>query len=130
MSDLSELRLRFAKVDKDASFDAPIPVTVHFGGADTETFDFLNPLDEKSLRDIRWYLELYPQWPVGPDYDRAQEIEANLPKWGRALFDAVFQQSATAMRLFAQFEAQRLANTGSPILTIDTTEPRILRLPW
>jgi hypothetical protein len=40
--------------------------------------------------------------------------------------DAIIQKSPDAMRLFGRFsEAQ-----GERMLTIDTTEPRILRLPW
>ncbi len=130
MSNTSELRLRFAKVDPSLPFDAPVPVSVHYEEAETESFHFANPLADKALTDLRWYLEQYWFWPSGPDYDRAQEIEADLPKWGRALFDAIFQQSADAMRLFERFDGERATNSRASILTIDTTEPRILRLPW
>ncbi len=63
---------------------------------------------------------------MGPDYDRARELEARLSQLGRALFGAVFDRSATAMRLFQQFDGSR----AGAALTIDTTDPRILRLPW
>ncbi|MGH8245391.1 MAG: hypothetical protein ACREUU_03055 [Gammaproteobacteria bacterium] len=79
----TELRLRFTKLDKDAPFDAPVPVSVHFEGAEAESFNFLNPLTDPDLRDIRWYLERYWQWPVGPDYDRAQENRGQIAAKGQ-----------------------------------------------
>ena len=57
---------------------------------------FTLPLDENVLADLRWYLELYPQWPVGPDYERALGIEAKLIEWGKALFDAAFSTRVDA----------------------------------
>jgi tetratricopeptide (TPR) repeat protein len=125
-----DLRLRFTKLtDKDAPFDALVPVSVHLNTdqGDTPTFDFRNPLTDADLTDLRWYIERYPAWPVGPDYDRAQEVQARLPVMGRALFDAVFQAAADAMRLFERFDALR---TAEATLTVETAEPRILRLPW
>lgn len=121
-----EIILRFHRVDEKAEFDAPIPVTVHLGDTETETINFINPLTDKNLSELRWYLESYWQWPSDIDDDRAREVEGNLPKWGKALMDAIIQKSSDAMRLFGRFsEAQ-----GEHTLTIDTTEPRILRLPW
>ena len=125
-----DLRLRFTKLtDKDAPFDAPVPVSVHLDAeqGDTPTFDFRTPLKDADLTDLRWYIERYPAWPVGPDYDRAQDVQARLPVMGRALFDAVFQAAPDAMRLFERFDARR---TAEATLTVDTAEPRILRLPW
>jgi len=55
----AELRLSFQKVDPQLPFDAPVPFTVHYGGADTEQFTFTNPLTEKALKELRWYLEEY-----------------------------------------------------------------------
>ena len=102
-----ELILRFTRLDRDAPFDAPVPVTVHFAGSDSETADFRNPLADADLTDLRWYIERYPLWPVGPDYDRAEALQARLPRLGRALFDAVFDRSATAMRLWERFDGRR-----------------------
>ena len=126
MPDIPELSLRFERVDKTLPFDAPVPVTVHFAGADTETFNFLNPLTDKALAELRWYLERYWFWPTGPDYDRAQTLEKGLREIGSALFEAVFKQ-ASATRLFERFDAARGAGG---VFTVETTEPRILRLPW
>ena len=123
-----ELRLRFERLaDKDAPFNAPIPVTVHYDGQDTEKIQFINPLTDQDLADLRWYIEAYCQWPVGPDYDRAHDIEKRLPGMGRSLFNSIFMTSAVAMGLFKDFLNNRDADS---MITIDTTEPRILRLPW
>ncbi len=126
---MPEIIVRFQRIDKDAPLDAPVPVTVHYGGKDTERFDFINPLTVKELGEIRWYLEQYYRWPVGPDYDRAGSVEKNLPVWGRALFDAVFRTDANALAFFREMESKR--QEGEPTtFTIDTIEPNILTLPW
>lgn len=126
MTDTHEIILRFQRVEASAEFDAPVPVTVHFEGTDTETIEFVNPLTDKNLAELRWYLESYWSWPSEIDDDRAREVEGNLPKWGKALLEAVTRQPSEAMRLFGRFSAA----DGERVLTIDTTEPRILRLPW
>ena len=127
---MPELRLRFQSLDKEAEFDVPVPVSVHFENSDTEIFPFVNPLTDKDLAELRWYLEEYTRWPSDIDDDRAHQVEGHLPRWGKALFDAVFRQgtepSADAMRLFERFSQSE----GARVLTIDTVEPRILRLPW
>ena len=47
---MSELILRFQRLPKtEEEFDQPIPLSVHFDGADTETFRFTNPLKDKDL---------------------------------------------------------------------------------
>lgn len=124
---MSELIMRFQRVDKDAEFDSSVPVSIQYGGADVEAFEFTNPLTDRDLSEIRWYLEQYYYWPSDIDRDRARSVEGNLPKWGKALFDAVFAKSTDAMRLFSRFDDDHAAGR---VLTIDTTEPRILRLPW
>ncbi|MEW6240831.1 MAG: hypothetical protein AB1564_08500, partial [Chloroflexota bacterium] len=127
MSNNNEIILRFETIKKkSADFDVPVPASVKFGGKDTEQFKFVNPLTDKDLGDIRWYLEQYYYWPSDIDRDRARTVEGNLPKWGKALFDAVFQKASDAMRLFERFDAAE----GERVLTIDSNEPRILRLPW
>lgn len=126
MTGKHEIILEFGRLKPEADFDVPVPVRVHFDEAETETFDFVNPLTDKDLSELRWYLESYWQWPSDIDDDRAREVEGNLPRWGKALMDAIIQKSADAMRLFGRFSEA----DGEHMLTIDTTEPRILRLPW
>ena len=70
MPEMLELILRFGRVPNDAADNALIPLSVHVPdlGLDTEPHDFVPPLGDPELREIRWYLEQYPDWPVGPDY--------------------------------------------------------------
>lgn len=128
--DRSEIILQFDRLKSDAEFDTPVPVRIRSGDITSEVFDFINPLTDRNLSELRWYLESYWQWPSDIDDGRAREVEGNLPKWGKALFEAVFEQnlnaSTSAMHMFERFSKSK----GEHILTIDTTEPRILRLPW
>lgn len=126
MTNKHEIILQFDRLKPEAGFDDPVPVRVKFNTEDSEVFDFLNPLTDKNLSELRWYLESYWQWPSDIDDDRAREVEGNLPKWGKALMDGIIQKSADVMRLFGRFSEA----DGEHTLTIDTTEPRILRLPW
>ncbi len=128
---VANLILHFQKISKNAEFNAPVPMSVEFEETTTEIFDFISPFDDKDLAEIRWYLENYWQWPSDIDNERANTVTSNMPRWGKMLFDAVFKQqseaSADAMRLFGRFgEIQ----DRERMLTIDTNEPRILRLPW
>ena len=126
MTNKNEIILQFDRLKPEAGFDAPVPVRVKFNTEDSEVFDFINPLTDKNLSELRWYLESYWQWPSDIDDDRAREVEGNLPKWGQALLDGVIGKSKEAARLFGRFSEA----DGERVLTIDTTEPRILRLPW
>ncbi|RJP47155.1 MAG: CHAT domain-containing protein [Anaerolineaceae bacterium] len=124
---MPEIILRFNRVTPDADDDIAIPFQVVFDGQTTELADFKNPLTVKDLSEIRWYLEQYFLWPSDIDMERAHQIEGQLPKWGRQLFDAVFEQTPQSGRLFERFDDRRGDNN---IMVIDTAEPRILRLPW
>jgi hypothetical protein len=121
-----ELSIRItAKSDKpDAALQ--VSVSVKDLGLDQGPFAFKIPIDDKVLIDLRWYLELYPQWPVGPDYDRALQVEAKLRTWGKALFDAAFAESK-ALRVYDEF---RRKDGSVHVITIDSIDSRVLRLPW
>ena len=127
-----QITLRFQRLKKkNASFDAKVPVTVQLDGQETEAFDFTNPLAEADLADLRWYLEEYAVYPYLDHARRAEQIEPRLREWGEALFKAVFmadsEESTQAYGLFKEFLGER---SQSDALVIDTTEPRVLRLPW
>ncbi len=93
--------------------------------ADAAPVAYTPPLDDRSLKNLRWYLEEYATWPTGPDYARARTLEANFEDWGRKLLDSILG-AGEAVRLWQQF----LDETGPKLLTIDATDPRVLRLPW
>jgi tetratricopeptide (TPR) repeat protein len=66
------------------------------GGRDVEgrRYRFTAPLGPIEADDLTWYLERYVNWPSGVFQDRARGIEANLPKWGRSLFDTLNTEAA------------------------------------
>ncbi|MFZ1398863.1 MAG: hypothetical protein WAS33_18305, partial [Candidatus Promineifilaceae bacterium] len=121
-----ELSIRFTTTDENNE-NGPIQVAFFRPdtGVSTAPQEFEPPLDDKTLADIHWYLETFSTWPTGPDYKRAEEIEHNLEAWGRALRDSVLT-NADAARLWQQF----VDADGDRLLTLDATDPRVLRLPW
>ena len=109
-------------------FPDPEHVGVYYDGRDSNPLDFKAPLDDKAQDEIRWYLETYTihDYTTDVDGETAGRIEAKLPQWGEALFEAVFASRA-ASRLFNDFQEY-----GEPgrVLTIDSDRPEILSLPW
>ena len=85
-----------------------------------------SPLSDLELADLRWYLELYPTWPSGPDEYRAGGILSQLEPWGRRLLASITpdRESAQLWRQFCDAPAE------GKLLTVDATDPRVLRLPW
>jgi hypothetical protein len=89
--------------------------------------DFNNPIAEKDLRDIQWYVETYGAHSLGdPDDDEAKRIAGQLPVWGKALFNAVFTERE-AERRFNSFQDDE---EGTRLLTISSERPAVLALPW
>ncbi|MCG3155988.1 MAG: Photosystem I assembly protein Ycf3 [bacterium] len=121
-----ELSLRFQSDEKDQ--DSPIGVSLFRpdSGNSTQLAEFEPPLDDAVLADLRWYLETFSIWPTGPDYIRANNIEAKLEDWGRNLLDSIIKEPKAA-QLWQQFSD---ADGDGKLVTIDATDPRVLRLPW
>ncbi len=116
--DFMELNLRFPNENQ---------VVVKFDEQETDALDFASPLTEADLKEISWYLEKYPvQYAADVDDNQAQRLEANLEKWGSALFDAVFSARA-ASRIFNAFQDD---DEEPKLLTIAASHPFILSLPW
>nr|VFJ64217.1 MAG: CHAT domain-containing protein [Candidatus Kentron sp. DK] len=125
-----ELRLIF----RDTA-DGATTVAVRCPGLDIDTAPrpFVDPLaaDPLALSEIRWYLESYTAWPVGPFVDRARRIEAGLPGIGRRLFQAAIGDEPEALRLWQQFLDHKENGQPPPkLLTVDSSNPEIQRLPW
>jgi len=98
---------------------------------------FVDPLDEKDLKELRWYLEEYLDWPFSePVRKRADKVERQLDAWGAALFSAVFAQPEARVlcdRLLEFHPSPDRRGAGGEVerfLTIQSREPRVLRLPW
>ncbi len=94
--------------------------------ADAPPVEFEAPLGGKDLRELRWYLEEYWRWPSEIDRERAAKLEQRLTSWGQKLFASVFQ-GTEAIRLWQRFWDQQ---ERPRLLTIDSTKPVVLRLPW
>ena len=86
-----ELNVRFTSSDR---------FVVKFDGRETDTLEFVAPVNDIDRAEIRWYLESYAaHYMMDVDDRRAERIEAQLPKWGEALFEAIFGDR-TAARMF------------------------------
>src|SRR5262249_36279814 len=116
----TELNLRFPDADH---------VSVRFGHEDEGSAElpFINPMGEKDLRDIQWYVETYGAHSLGdPDDSEAKRIAGKLPEWGAKLFKTVFTERE-AERRFNEFQD---AEGDTRLLTISSEHPAILELPW
>lgn len=101
---------------------------VGLGRRTASPISFESPISRQDHLDLRWYLEVYPAaYSTEVDDAEARRIEARLPKWGEALFDASFRNDA-ARQLLNRFLAP--SADGARPLTIEAEDPRILALPW
>jgi hypothetical protein len=113
--------------------------------AESREFDFTSPLGPIEADELRWYLEEYYRWPTAFFSERAKQIEARLPEWGRQLYDAAtsgqsararlaeWQQSADgAERRFSVFVESRLPEGSSETEQDAANEAgsALMALPW
>lgn len=64
-------------------------------------YRFTAPLGPIEMGELRWYLERYALWPTGVFRERAKRVEAQLPEWGRALYEAALGVSGAGEALAA-----------------------------
>ncbi|MEL7355821.1 MAG: CHAT domain-containing protein [Cyanobacteria bacterium J06560_6] len=113
-----ELNLRFPE---------PGSLVIKFDESESDRLSFEMPLTVRDQEDIRWYLEVYSaQYTADVDDGRARRIEAKLPQWGEALFEAAFRSRA-AQRYFNDFQD---CDERGKLITISARHPDILSLPW
>jgi tetratricopeptide (TPR) repeat protein len=113
-----ELNVRFTSSDR---------FVVKFDDRETDALEFIAPVNDGDRGEMRWYLESYAaHYMMDVDDRRAERIEAQLPKWGEALFEAIFSDRAAA-RMFNDFQD---SDGRGKILTIGASHPLILSLPW
>lgn len=101
-------------------------------GSRSAVREFESPLGPIELEEIRWYLERYPGWPFGTFRERALKVEANLPEWGRQLYDRTLGASAK------QTSAWRRATRHDRRVVVEVEDPgaekgsaaALLALPW
>ncbi|NIM16484.1 MAG: tetratricopeptide repeat protein [Candidatus Aminicenantes bacterium] len=71
-----------------------------------ERFLFTAPLGAIESEELSWYLERYYTWPVGVFKQRAENVEKQLPEWGKALYDAVLNDESVRNVLSAWYGAK------------------------
>jgi len=82
-------------------------------------------LTDDDYDNLRWYLEEYMELPDGGAVVRAERIETDIANWGHRLQAAIFAAPENRAALNA------LLNAPEPReLTIATSDPALLRLPW
>ncbi|MCP4702171.1 MAG: toll/interleukin-1 receptor domain-containing protein, partial [Gammaproteobacteria bacterium] len=54
----------------------------------SKRFKFTAPLGPIERGELSWYLEHYFVWPVGVFKERGAAVEAQLPEWGKLLYNA------------------------------------------
>ena len=97
------------------------------GREETKLLNFASPASGQTDKHLRWYTEEYAtQYSADLEHDNAQQIVKQLSVLGAALFDRVFKKRA-ALQLFKKFNDSKEPNR---VLTITTTNPAILALPW
>lgn len=107
-------------------------------------FKFAAPFRPLDADELRWYLEKFAIWPAGIYEDRAALVEAQLPKWGQALHQAIANET-TRKALTAWEQAAGKAERrfsimvdDDPIAGASATEQQaaaeaanaLLTLPW
>jgi len=113
-----ELNVRFTSSDR---------FVIKLDDRETDALEFQAPVNDDDRAEMRWYLESYAaHYMMDVDDRRAERIEAQLPRWGAALFKALFSDD-DAKEMFIDF--QRGEEKGK-VLTIGAEHPLILSLPW
>ncbi len=108
-------------------------------------FTFTSPLGPIEAEELSWYLERYYMWPTGVFKERAQNVETKLPKWGKALYDAVLNDESVrnvliawetaktgAARRFTVFVDSKLVKGADTKKQAEAGEAAtlLLTLPW
>jgi hypothetical protein len=89
------------------------------------------PVEGQGQRDLmlelRWYLEVFLDYPFEPSTTRATRVEAARERWGRAAFDALFH-GGLGRDFFS--EAEREGGRDGLVIEIRSDDPAVLAWPW
>src|SRR5262245_27406242 len=110
--------LRLRGVDIKATDSVAVPSPVGFpvqGRANSEL-----------MRDLRWYLERFLDYPFEPNTDTADRVKSALKDWGTKAFTALFG-SGLGSQLFHEAVQGQLNQLH---LRISSDDPRVLGWPW
>src|SRR5260221_7924750 len=83
-------------------------------------------LTEEERSRLRWYLEVYLEWPYEVFEQRAKQVEALLPELGKRLYEAVFSDPQ-ARDIIQQWWRQQAQQRQ---ITIISDIAGVLSLPW
>lgn len=89
---------------------------------ESKRYLFEAPLGPIEADDLRWYLEQYYLWPTGVFTERAQRVEANLPRWGQELYRAASATDSAKDALTAWLNTASAAERRFSIL-VDSDLP-------
>jgi tetratricopeptide (TPR) repeat protein len=98
------------------------PADVQADQIEGKRFKFTAPMGPIEKEDLRWYLEKFSIWPTGIFKERADVIEAKLPKWGNDLYKAVFGTEAVKSVLKAWKHASGTEHRFSVMIDSDLQE--------
>ena len=82
--------------------------------------------DSGLLRELRWYLEDFLDYPFPPNTNHADNVLDALDKWGKQAFNDLFD-SRTAGGMFDKATKDGYENLRLQIMSDD---PKILQWPW
>lgn len=85
-------------------------------------FRLTAPLGPIEAEELRWYLEQYYLWPTGVFQDRARRVEAQLPEWGQALYEAALGSKPAEAPLHAWRQVSEAAARHFSVL-VDSELP-------
>ena len=118
--ELSDLEVRAGAPGCDGPLRRPASSSIRLSRllprSAVRPFRFVAPLGGIEADELTWYVERYPQWPVGDVVtERARAVERNLETWGQALFKAAIGRKAGGPSNIRRM-AERGGRRRSPVL--------------
>ncbi len=81
--------------------------------------------DSDLMKELRWYLEVFLDYPFSPETEHAERVRDALRSWGRQAFDALFAGRANSR----MFDAAS-GDYAQLHLQIWSDDPQVLAWPW
>ena len=78
------------------------------------------------MRELRWYLEYFLDYPFPPSTNRAERVQAALQSWGQQAFEALFD-SGKGVKWYYEATKNSLDNLH---LDVSSDDPSVLAWPW
>src|SRR4051794_20068313 len=105
---------------RDGKTTEPVPVLAPVG------FPVEGRPDSDLLRELRWYLETFLEYPFPPETDHAERVRDALRRWGEQAFQALFDNRSSGRF----FDAATSADYARLHLQVSSDDPRVLSWPW